>query len=703
MSALTSVEQSKYEAQRRLIDALRTHGVGHHLQLPQIAVVGDTSSGKSSLLSSISGIEFPSSSKLTTRCPTQLIMINASKFSGKVCVIRSAQSKDDIKFEEVNEIEDIPNVISKLTLELCGNLQQFTEDAISIEVKGPTFPNLTLIDLPGLIRHTKDGENPLNKDLVKNMVKKYISEERTIILAVAQANVDLHNTEILEYAAEVDPTGKRSFCVFTKMDLVDTGSERDVIDHINTNKTAMRFHIVKCRGQKDLEEKVSLEEALGRERKFFQDKTIWATSLKGEFIGIPNLKERLGVILQEIVSKSFPDVLRELNLKIKECQEKLHKFGPELTHSENRRRLFYEISEKIISSVRQGIKEDVSDLTKSIADQELKAKMSLTFRISKYEKDFKDEILSTRVVAVGDLQRGDRVEYRDVYGWKPAIVSKETPEKMFVLEDENKQEVTKSQKDIRCDLSFLKGEIEKKRGNRLPLFPIYEVFERLVIQYIEEWKVPSMMFLDQSNFVFTEFWSALLELVDMPPSLKISLRTYGLNVCQDARRACGEQMEKEFLREQDPYTVNHHYLFSTLDNLRLEPFKAALKHLSFQDQSKNEVVKVQAVLSLMHDLGGFAAPFEDREAVELNNALAAYIKVAKKRFADNVVLVVRTEFLKAISDRLSKLSYIQDDVLSEWLQEDVFTIQERERYRAMLSSLEEGAKEFNSLKKQNFF
>jgi len=37
--------------------------------------MGDTSSGKSSLLSQLSGkIEFPSNDRLTTRCPTRLRM-----------------------------------------------------------------------------------------------------------------------------------------------------------------------------------------------------------------------------------------------------------------------------------------------------------------------------------------------------------------------------------------------------------------------------------------------------------------------------------------------------------------------------------------------------------------------------------------------------------------------------------------------------
>ena len=56
---------------RELVDFLRTC-LGAAIPLPQIAVVGDTSAGKSSVLSALSGFEFPSADGLCTRCPIQL-------------------------------------------------------------------------------------------------------------------------------------------------------------------------------------------------------------------------------------------------------------------------------------------------------------------------------------------------------------------------------------------------------------------------------------------------------------------------------------------------------------------------------------------------------------------------------------------------------------------------------------------------------
>lgn len=61
-----------YERYRELMDKLAEDNVDKYVDLPTIAVMGDTSSGKSSLLSNISLIELPSSNEITTRCPIQL-------------------------------------------------------------------------------------------------------------------------------------------------------------------------------------------------------------------------------------------------------------------------------------------------------------------------------------------------------------------------------------------------------------------------------------------------------------------------------------------------------------------------------------------------------------------------------------------------------------------------------------------------------
>lgn len=54
------------------IDQLREKNIGTYLPLPQLVAVGDQSSGKSSLLETLTGIPFPRGQELCTRYATQI-------------------------------------------------------------------------------------------------------------------------------------------------------------------------------------------------------------------------------------------------------------------------------------------------------------------------------------------------------------------------------------------------------------------------------------------------------------------------------------------------------------------------------------------------------------------------------------------------------------------------------------------------------
>src|SRR5690349_2516138 len=57
-----------------VVDALRSQGVSRYIDLPQLIVVGDQSSGKSSVLEALSGLNFPTKDNLCTRFATELIL-----------------------------------------------------------------------------------------------------------------------------------------------------------------------------------------------------------------------------------------------------------------------------------------------------------------------------------------------------------------------------------------------------------------------------------------------------------------------------------------------------------------------------------------------------------------------------------------------------------------------------------------------------
>ena len=128
----------------------------------------------------------------------------------------------------------------------------FSDDVLRIELCGPTKNHLSVIDVPGIFRTTTAGlTTEEDKVLIREMVRRYIENPRTIILAVIPANVDIATTEILDMAAKVDPSGQRTLGILTKPDLVDKGAEQDIIDLVQgkKNKLKLGYCIVRNRGQ----------------------------------------------------------------------------------------------------------------------------------------------------------------------------------------------------------------------------------------------------------------------------------------------------------------------------------------------------------------------------------------------------------------------------------------------------------------------
>ena len=125
----------------------------HKIDLPNIAVVGSQSSGKSSVLEAIVGEDFlPRGKGIVTRCPLKLQLINDSSCQNKVATFEHLPEFQTTDFSEVCE------EIKKKTIELAGEDKSISKTPIILTITSKNVPNLTLIDLPGLVRLQTDEQ-----------------------------------------------------------------------------------------------------------------------------------------------------------------------------------------------------------------------------------------------------------------------------------------------------------------------------------------------------------------------------------------------------------------------------------------------------------------------------------------------------------------------------------------------------------------
>ncbi|XP_022530557.2 interferon-induced GTP-binding protein Mx1 [Astyanax mexicanus] len=308
-----------------LIDSLRQLGIEEDLALPSIAVIGDQSSGKSSVLEALSGVALPRGSGIVTRCPLELKL---RKIKGGVQWRATISYRDE--YIEFDDPSLVGTYVEEAQNELAGDGVGICDDLITLEIMSPDVCDLTLIDLPGIARVPVKGQPDDIGDQIKSLIRSFIEKEQTINLVVVPCNVDIATTEALRMAQEVDPEGKRTLAILTKPDLVDKGTEKNILDIVNNQVIPLSkgYIIVKCRGQRQIDDKVSLAEATRVEKEFFKRHEYFRCLLNEEKATVQCLATKLTQDLVDHIKKSLPLLSEQIRKQLWDCRKEMGQCEP---------------------------------------------------------------------------------------------------------------------------------------------------------------------------------------------------------------------------------------------------------------------------------------------------------------------------------------------------------------------------------------
>uniref|UniRef100_A0A674BJF2 Myxovirus (influenza virus) resistance F n=1 Tax=Salmo trutta TaxID=8032 RepID=A0A674BJF2_SALTR len=303
-------------------------GIEKDLALPAIAVVGDQSSGKSSVLEALSGVALPRGSGIVTRCPLELKL--RKSFGGKW--------KAKISYQGVVETFEDPSLVEihvrTAQNTLAGDGVGICDDLITLEITSPDVCDLTLIDLPGITRVPVTGQPEDIGDQIRRLILKFIKKQETINLVVVPCNVDIATTEALRMAQSVDPEGARTLAILTKPDLVDKGAEPDILKIVNGQVVHLNkgYIIVKCRGQNDINQKISLADATRLEMEFFKNHHHFSPLLEQNKVTTQCLATKLTQDLVDHIKTSLPYLTDQIREHLETVKTELKKYstGPPL-------------------------------------------------------------------------------------------------------------------------------------------------------------------------------------------------------------------------------------------------------------------------------------------------------------------------------------------------------------------------------------
>ncbi|XP_046448852.1 dynamin-like isoform X4 [Daphnia pulex] len=300
----------------KLQDAFTSLGVQMSLDLPQIAVVGGQSAGKSSVLENFVGRDFlPRGSGIVTRRPLILQLINSPQEYGEFLHCKGKIFAD---FDEIRK------EIEADTDRLTGTNKGISNLPINLRVYSPHVLNLTLIDLPGLTKIAV-GDQPIDIEMqIRSMILTYITKSSCLILAVTPANIDLANSDALKLAKEVDPAGLRTIGVITKLDLMDEGTDaRDILE--NKLLPLRRGYVgVVNRSQKDIDGRKDIKVAVAAERKFFLGHPSYRHM--AERMGTPYLQRVLNQQLTNHIRETLPGLRDRLQKQLLSMEKEVEQF-----------------------------------------------------------------------------------------------------------------------------------------------------------------------------------------------------------------------------------------------------------------------------------------------------------------------------------------------------------------------------------------
>ncbi|KAJ3040934.1 dynamin-like GTPase mgm1 [Rhizophlyctis rosea] len=295
---------------------LKTVNNNHTMTLPSIVVIGSQSSGKSSVLESIVGHEFlPKGNNMVTRRPIELTLIHTPDTTEEYGEF------PQLGLGKVHDFTQVQKTLTDMNLAVPES-ECVSPKPIELRIFSPNVPDLTLIDLPGYIQIHNRNQPAILKEKIAELCESYIKEPN-IILAVCSADVDLANSEALRASRKVDPKGRRTIGVVTKMDLVEPDNGVGILT--NKDYPLQLGYIGVVSKAAPLKNAGATSQALVRgEDAFFGSYGQYRQ--RGIMVGTGTLRKRLMEVLEDHMAKSMHSIVDAVQTELEDAryQFKVH-------------------------------------------------------------------------------------------------------------------------------------------------------------------------------------------------------------------------------------------------------------------------------------------------------------------------------------------------------------------------------------------
>ncbi|KAI0426484.1 vacuolar sorting protein VPS1 [Xylaria sp. FL1042] len=382
------------------VDQLQHCGASRHVATPQLVIVGGQSTGKSSLLQSLTDIPFPVGTGCCTRFATRIVSkrtapgtLNRFKITivepefrvdGFVYPMNDAY-KDYVHMGETLSADEFESVMNEVSSNYMGirsgkgpDKKNFATQVLRVELSGPGRSYFSIVDIPGLFVNP-DTVNEGEMHGIKSMIVEYMKKPENFVICVADAVTDLANQGIV-HLASLNVTKERCVGVLTKCDMLrdDVETSRKVVgiatglqEH-TTKPICDTWFVVRNRSSR---EDRSFDLAQAETRLF--EKAPW-DEIDINRRGTGMLRRHLSSLLAQRIRGSFPEIRTHIQQLLADAEASRTELGdPRPTHA---KRLQYlrDIVERYEINAMNALEKP------GLLDEELRARHQVTVANDKF-------------------------------------------------------------------------------------------------------------------------------------------------------------------------------------------------------------------------------------------------------------------------------------------------------------------------------